>query len=114
MEITGRLASKGEVKQFESGFIVEEFYIDATRFDQNTGQKYPNHIKMQNNNEKINLENFNIGDMIKFTASISGRFYVNSSQENRHSQSVVAYKAELMKDNKDLPDLEGVIEFPYF
>ena len=113
MELTGRLASKGEVKVFESGFMLEEFYIDATRFNQQTGEKYSNHIKLQNANEKLDLNAVGIGDLVKIEFSINGRFYANSEGEARHSQNMNAYKIEVLKENKDLPELEANIEFAY-
>lgn len=113
MEITGRLVSKGEVKVFDSGFMLEEFYVDATRYNQQTGEKYSNHIKMQNANEKLDLTQVKIGDLVKIDFSINGRFYVNGDQENRHSQNINAYKIEVLKDTSELPELESNIEFPY-
>ncbi len=106
MEITARLAEKGEVKQFESGFITQNFFLDATRFNQQTGEKYSNYLKFQNNNEKIDLSPLELGDLVKVTFSLRGRFFANSEGGQSHIQSLEAYKLEVVKRNADLPPLD--------
>lgn len=113
MEVTARLASLGEVKQFESGFMLQEFYLDATRFNQTTGEKYSNYIKLQNANERLDLSPIDIGDMVKVEFGVSGRFYANQEGESRHSQNLNAYKIEIIKKDNELPSLEQGIQFPY-
>ena len=113
MEIQGRLASVGQTKQFDSGFMVQELYIDATRFNPQTGEKYSNHIKLQNANEKLNLEELTIGDMVKFQVSIDGRFWANQEGEARHAQNINAYKMEVVKKNGELPEMDNSVVFPY-
>lgn len=113
MDLKGRLVSRGEVKTFDSGFMLEEFYIDATRYNQDTGQKYSNYVKLQNANEKLNLDMFSIGDSVNVSFSVNGRFYSNQEQETRHSQNLNAYKIELVKSNSELPEITEKIDFHY-
>lgn len=113
MEITGRLAAKGDVREFESGFTIEEFFLDATRFNQTTGEKYSNFIKLQNANEKLDLTPLEIGDQVKVSFGVKGRFYADAEQQQRHAQNLDAFKIELLKKNSELPPLDFGFEHPF-
>ena len=101
MEITGKLHSIGEVKTFPSGFMLEEFYLDLTRFDSMTGEKYSNHAKFQNANERLNLQQFNIGDVVKLSFSIRGNSFAKEDGSTGFAQNLNAYKIELVKAKSD-------------
>ena len=57
MEQTGIFLKAGEVKTFDSGFKVQEFYLDCRTYNQFTGEPIENLLKFQVSGEKISLLN---------------------------------------------------------
>ena len=97
MDLTGKLHSIGETKQFDSGFQVQEFYLDLTRFNQITGEKYSNYAKLKIFNEKCDPNQFQIGDIIKVGFSVNGRSFVKDDGSTGFAQDLVAYKIEFVR-----------------
>ena len=103
MQITGKIHSVGETKQFESGFMVQEFYLDLTRYNELTGECYENWAKFQNLNEKLDLGQYNIGDIVKVDFYISGRKYTKNDGDVGFVQNLNAHKMELVKATAQTP-----------
>lgn len=102
MQQSGKLHSVGEMKTFDSGFMVQEFYLDLTRYNQLTGEKYSNHAKFKVFNENINLDSFNQGDIVKVDFRINGRSFAKEDGSTGFAQDLVAYKMELVKSGEDV------------
>ena len=43
----GTLVQKSDLKEFDGGFRVQEFYLDCKRYNQDDGTEYPNMLKFQ-------------------------------------------------------------------
>lgn len=104
MDITGKLNSVSETQTFSSGFMVQEFYLDLTRYNQMTGEKYTNHAKFKIFNEKCNPNEFNIGDIVKVGFSINGRTYAKEDGSTGFAQDLVAYKMDFVRNGINLPE----------
>lgn len=104
MDITGKLHSVGETKQFDSGFQVQEFYLDLTRFNQMTGEKYSNHARFKIFNEKCNPNQYNIGDIVKVSFSINGRSFAKDDGSTGFAQDLVAYKLDFVRNGINQPE----------
>ncbi|MBT12103.1 MAG: hypothetical protein CMI02_08715 [Oceanospirillaceae bacterium] len=98
LELTGKLHSVGETKTFDSGFQVQEFYLDLTRFNQMTGEKYSNHARFKIFNEKCNPNQYKIGDIIKVGFSINGKSFAKDDGYTGFAQDLVAYKIDFVRD----------------
>ena len=81
MEIIGTIHSIQELKTFDSGFMVQEFYLNISKSNQYTGEKYENYAKFQVVNQKIKLELFNLGDVVRVYFGINGRFLIEKTAE---------------------------------
>ncbi len=99
MEITGKLLEIREVKTFDSGFMVQEFVLDISRYNQLTGEVYENFALLQSANEKIDFTGFKIGDAVKVSFGINGRKYEKEGNVN-YFQNLSAYKMELFVKGK--------------
>lgn len=53
MEVIGTFLKASEIKTFESGYQVQEFYLDYSKFDQYTGEKRENILRFQLNGDNI-------------------------------------------------------------
>lgn len=104
MQITGKMHSIGDTKQFDSGFMVQEFYLDLTRYNELTGECYENWAKFQNLNEKLDLGQFNIGDIVKVDFYINGRKYTKKDGDVGFVQNLNAHKMELVKAVNPIPE----------
>ena len=99
MEIRGKVLSKGDVVARTDKFKVQEFYLDCSTFDQYTGEKRENIIKLQVING--NIEKFSsvvVGMEVKIHFQINGRFFEWQDKE-MHSQNLNAYSWEEVKYN---------------
>lgn len=96
MDITGKLLKTSEIKTFESGFQVQEFYLDCTLFNQYTGEPIKNIIKFQITGKNIEyLDTVKINDKVKVYFSIKGSFYDKKEGTSKvHIQNLNAYKVE--------------------
>lgn len=78
MEITGKIKTIGNIKEFDNNFRVQEIILDITQYNQTTGEKYENYIKVQVSKSKPfeTLGNCKVDDIIKVDFNINGRFFV--------------------------------------
>ncbi|MAX71839.1 MAG: hypothetical protein CMC76_12210 [Flavobacteriaceae bacterium] len=110
MDITGKLHSVGETKTFDSGFQVQEFYLDLTRFNQMTGEKYSNHARFKIFNEKCNPDQYKVGDIIKVGFSINGKSFAKDDGSVGFAQDLVAYKIDFVREGINQPESQEPIE----
>ena len=99
MEIRGKVLSKGDVVARTDKFKVQEFFLDCSTYDQYTGEKRENIIKLQVING--NIEKFSsvvVGMEVKIHFQINGRFFEWQDKE-MHSQNLTAYAWEEVKYN---------------
>lgn len=95
MKVIGRLLRVDEVKEY-NGYKMLDFYIDASTYNQFTGDKYENVLKFKLSEryfEKLSM--FNIGDTIAVTYTPKGRFYKTEKGDERHYLQLEAYTIEL-------------------
>ena len=95
MQHTGILLNRSDIKIFESGFQVQEFYLDCKTFDQNTGQEYPNTLRFQVVGDKINLLNsIQRGERITVNFNIKGRDFQKEDGTKGHVHNLTVWKID--------------------
>lgn len=102
MEVIGTFLKASEIKTFESGYQVQEFYLDYSKFDQYTGEKRENILRFQLNGDNIGyLENINKGEKVKVYFVINGKFYDKKDGTGKaHFQNLNAYKVEKLEQKQ--------------
>lgn len=98
MELVGIFKKASNIKTFESGFTVQEFYLDNQNFNQSTGELYSNHLKFQLIGDKTNLiSNIKPGDRIKVFFRIKGQTFIKEDGTKGHAQNLNAWKVEAVQ-----------------
>lgn len=100
--ITGRLAAIGQTVQIPSKtggspFLKREFLLDATTYDQWTGERsqYENIVPLEVSGDKCaELDNFNVGDIITVSFALQGREWTNQDGQTKRMVSIRCYKIE--------------------
>ena len=100
--ITGRLAAIGQTVQVPSKtggspFLKREFLLDATTYDQWTGERsqYENIVPLEVSGDKCaELDNFNVGDIITVSFALQGREWTNQDGQTKRMVSIRCYKIE--------------------
>jgi hypothetical protein len=99
MKIKGALMIIKDPKAYSDKFKKQEFLLDTSTFNQVTGEKYSNAILVENVNDKIDLNPFQIGDVVEVDFYINGRFYDRSNGEGKgFIQSLSAFKIEAARN----------------
>lgn len=101
-QITGRLAEIGQTVQIPSKtggspFLKREFLLDATTYDQWTGERsqYENIVPLEVSGDKCaELDNFNVGDIITVSFALQGREWTNQDGQTKRMVSIRCYKIE--------------------
>lgn len=101
-QITGRLAAIGQIVQVPSKtggspFLKREFLLDATTYDQWTGERsqYENIVPLEVSGDKCaELDNFNVGDIITVSFALQGREWTNQDGQTKRMVSIRCYKIE--------------------
>ncbi|MDV3901212.1 hypothetical protein CMT89_08410 [Elizabethkingia anophelis] len=99
MEIKGVFISKSDIREFESGFKVQEFYVDCKRFNQFTGESYENILKFQSSRSGIldALALAKKGDEVNVTFNPQGRVYDKKDGTGKgHIQNLEVWKIEIL------------------
>ena len=95
MEIIGSIFAIEEKQVKTDKFTVQEFILDAGTFDQYTGEKRENYLKLQCSNNRIEeLEKLKIHDRVKVFFHPRGRFFKDKEGKDGHAQNLDAYKFE--------------------
>lgn len=101
-QITGRLAAIGQTVQIPSNtggspFLKREFLLDATTYDQWTGERsqYENIVPLEVLGDKCaELDNLSVGDIITVSFSLQGREWTNQDGQTKRMISIRCYKIE--------------------
>lgn len=101
-QITGRLAAISQTVQIPSKtggspFLKREFLLDATTYDQWTGERnqYENIIPLDVSGDKCaELDNFSVGDIITVSFALQGREWTNQDGQTKRMVSIRCYKIE--------------------
>ncbi|MDX8564705.1 DUF3127 domain-containing protein [Elizabethkingia sp. HX WHF] len=100
----GTLVQKSDLKEFDGGFRVQEFYLDCKRYNQDDGTEYPNMLKFQVVGDKISLlEQFQRGDKIQVDYSPKGRVYQKDDGTTGHVQNLNVFKIERVGFSQPVP-----------
>lgn len=115
MELRGILLNKSEVKTFESGFSIQEFYLDCKRFNPNTGEPIENVLKFQTSRSVVldTLSGLSKGQNVIVSFNPQGRVYdKKDGTGNGHAQNLDAWKIEIIQNNNTSGDHVGIDEDP--
>lgn len=94
MEIYGCIISIGEERQMSENFAVREVILDCSTYEQGTGRRFENILKLQAINSKTKLLDwFQPGQRVKVNFYPNGRFYEKEG-EQKHSQNLNLLKIE--------------------
>ncbi|MDY3326727.1 DUF3127 domain-containing protein [Riemerella anatipestifer] len=104
MELIGIFKKASDVKSYENGFKVQEFYLDNEQYNSNTGEVYSNLIKLQLIKEKIDLiKQFKEGDRIKVYFNIKGQVFTKEDNTKGHVQNLNVWKIEAIQNRQPTP-----------
>lgn len=101
-QITGRLAAIDQTVQIPSKtggnpFLKREFLLDATTYDQWTGERsqYENIVPLDVSGDKCaELDNLSVGDIITVSFALQGREWTNQDGQTKRMVSIRCYKIE--------------------
>ena len=95
MEQTGIFLKAGEIKTFDSGFKVQEFYLDCRTYNQFTGEPIENLLKFQVSGDRISLLNgVKKDDLVKVHFNIKGKLFDKEDGTKGHGQNLNVWKIE--------------------
>ncbi|NAW50389.1 DUF3127 domain-containing protein [Elizabethkingia argentiflava] len=110
MELRGVLIRKEEKKVFDSGFTIQEFFVDCKRYNPNTGEAYENILKFQATGSTVldALESIKKGDAVNISFSPQGLFYEKKDNTGKgHIQNLKVWKLEKVENKKGNTKEEG-------
>ncbi len=94
MELIGVIHTLGEEQKFSETFEMQLVYLDCSTYEQGTGRKFENILKIQFVNAKIDLlKGFQVGERVKVSFNIQGRFR-EVDGKTYHNQNLNAWKIE--------------------
>lgn len=97
MDIIAILKNRSEIRTFDSGAQLQEFYADNQQYNQNTGEMYSNFLKFQLWGNKTQLlNNFQEGQRVKIHFNIKGDFFTKEDGTKAHFTNLTAWKIEAM------------------
>lgn len=98
MDIIGNIMSRTAPEDKTATFTVQEFFLDASYFDNYSQENRENFLKFQVTGKKIpEFAEIPDGTRVKVTFSIRGRFFdKKDSNEKGHGQNLDAYKFEVI------------------
>lgn len=97
MEITGTIKEIGKIKEFNNDFKVQDLILDISQYNQTTGEKYENFVKLQISKSKPMdfINNCKIGEVVKVNFNLSGKFLTNEETGKEFFiQNLNAWKIE--------------------
>ena len=81
MEIQGAIIERTEVQHKTQTFSLQEFFLDCSTYNQQTGERWENVLKFQVTNDKMNLlAQFQNGQRVKVRFNIQGSFFEHEGQ----------------------------------
>ena len=75
MKLRGFLLAVKPQRSINENFRVQEFYLDCSNYHHQTGEKYPNYVRLQIPNEKASLDGFKPGQLLEVDMEVRGRFF---------------------------------------
>lgn len=109
LEITGRVHFIGDTITIPSkndpskSFNKRELYLDTTPYDRYTGQRseYESFPKFEYRNSNCaKLDSIKVGDVVKVSFDITGRFYTNRDGQQSHMNSIDAFDVEVVRSEQ--------------
>ena len=95
MNVRGALIKVMPIRQISETFKIQEFYLDASSYNNMTGDKYANIIKLQIVNDKVEISDFKIGQVLDVGFYINGRQFDKKDNSGKgFSQNISAHKVE--------------------
>lgn len=99
MELTGKIHKIEEEKHVSDRFFKQDFILDISRFNVETGEKWENHAQFQVTNGRVPVSQFAVGQKVKVSFYIAGRFYERKDGlGNGFFQNLVCTGIELLDD----------------
>lgn len=98
MDIIGNIMSRTAPENKTATFTVQEFYLDASYFDNYNQENRENFLKFQVTGKKIEeFATIPDGARVKVIFSIRGRFFDKTDGSGKgHGQNLDAYKFEVI------------------
>ena len=94
MELYAQIISIEEMRQMSETFVLREMLLDCSTYEQGTGRRFENILRVQAINAKVDLLNgFKEGERVKVKIYPNGRFYEKDG-ERKHSQNLNLFKIE--------------------
>ena len=89
MKLNGFLLAVKPQRTISDNFRLQEFYLDCSNYHHQTGEKYPNYVRLQIANEKASLDGFKIGQLLAVEFDVRGKFF------NRKTDNTPGFMQEL-------------------
>lgn len=97
MEIQGIIIERTEVQHKTQTFSLQEFFLDCSTYNQQTGERWENVLKFQVTNDKMNLlAQFQNGQRVKVRFNIQGSFFEHKGQR-KHTQRLTVFGIEAIQ-----------------
>ena len=97
MEIQGTIIERTEVQHKTQTFSLQEFFLDCSTYNQQTGERWENVLKFQVTNDKMNLlAQFQNGQRVKVRFNIQGSFFEHKGQ-HKHAQRLTVFGIEAIQ-----------------
>lgn len=97
MEIQGTIIERTEVQHKTQTFSLQEFFLDCSTYNQQTGERWENVLKFQVTNDKMNLlAQFQNGQRVKVRFNIQGSFFEHEGQR-KHAQRLTVFGIEAIQ-----------------
>ena len=119
-EIYGTIDCIGRTEQIPSKtggqpFLKREIVIDASSYNNQTGEKYENHPAIEFNGDRCSLlDNFQKGQRVKIAFELRGNAWTRQDGTVKYITSVRGYKIELVQTKQQQPAAsQPVSDQPY-
>ena len=97
MEIQGTIIERTEVQHKTQTFSLQEFFLDCSTYNQQTGERWENVLKFQVTNDKMNLlAQFQNGQRVRVRFNIQGSFFEHEGQR-KHAQRLTVFGIEAIQ-----------------
>jgi hypothetical protein len=101
MEITGKLHSISKLRQVTPTFSVQEFILDTSSYNQETGDLIQNYAQFQINNQRVSLDGLKVGQKLKISFYIKGKLYEKKDGSGLGLfQSLTCFKLTDIEENR--------------
>lgn len=75
LKLRGAFLGANEPRQISDKFKVQDFYLDCSRYNDMTGERFENYVKFQIVNDKISLEVIDLGHLVNVEFYLNGRIF---------------------------------------